>query len=129
MTQHMDIHDRRRFSRIHFDAMCELHTETLNCPVQLIDISLRGALIESMGQPISLKTGDKVRLLIYLANDVLIEMHATLTHIHGQQFGCKAEEMELESVSHLRRLVELNLGNEDQLERELEHMFPAALLK
>lgn len=32
--------------------------------------------------------------------------------------------MGLDSVSHLRRLVELNLGDDMLLERELEAMFP-----
>jgi c-di-GMP-binding flagellar brake protein YcgR len=115
--------DRRRFSRIRFDAGCELHTQQGPFEVQLVDISLRGALIET-ATPLPLDTGEQAELRIYLANDVLISMPGTLTHICGEQYGFKAGDMELDSISHLRRLVELNLGDETLLERELEAMFP-----
>ncbi|WP_027853750.1 PilZ domain-containing protein [Marinobacterium litorale] len=115
--------ERRRFSRIPFDAGCELHTPSGPVEVQLVDISLRGALIES-AKPLSLTEGESVSLHIYLANDVLIEMPGTVKHLDGRQYGFRAGEMDLESVSHLRRLIELNLGDETQLERELEALFP-----
>lgn len=115
--------ERRRFSRIRFDAGCELHTEAGPVEVQLVDISLRGALIESKQQlPLDLK--GEAELHIYLANDILIRMPGSVTHLRDNQYGFRAGDMELESISHLRRLVELNLGDEALLERELEALFP-----
>lgn len=115
--------ERRRFARIRFDAGCELHTSRGTLEVQLVDISLRGALLETSAD-LQLSTGEEVELRIYLANDILIRMPGSLTHVNRQQYGFKAGDMELESISHLRRLVELNLGDDHLLERELEAMLP-----
>ncbi|MBV1787427.1 PilZ domain-containing protein [Marinobacterium sp. D7] len=121
MTTSQD--ERRRFSRIRFDAGCELHTDAGPVEVQLVDISLRGALIES-NRPLALDLKGKAELHIYLASDILIRMPGAVTHLRDNQYGFRAGDMDLESISHLRRLVELNLGDETLLERELEALFP-----
>ncbi len=46
-------------------------------------------------------------------------MDGEVAHVNGRHVGVKADEMELESVEHLRRLVEVNLGDEEELHREL----------
>jgi hypothetical protein len=113
--------ERRRFTRIPFDAECELHSDKGSAVVRLIDISLRGALVES-SRTLPVEMDDAVRLHLYLANDILIEIPAILTHAQPPQYGFTAGEMEIDSITHLRRLVELNLGNEALLERELEQL-------
>ncbi len=116
--------ERRRFTRIPFDAECELHSPNGSAVVQLIDISLRGALVEAAhGLPI--QEGEKASLHLYLANDILITIPAALTHIEAPYYGFTAEEMDIDSITHLRRLVELNLGDESLLERELEQLINA----
>ena len=89
--------------------------------VQLVDISLRGALVES-SHPLPVGMNDHVKLHLYLANDILIEIPAILTHSQPPQYGFTAGEMEIDSITHIRRLVELNLGDEALLERELEQL-------
>jgi hypothetical protein len=113
--------ERRRFTRIPFDAECELHSDKGSAVVQLVDISLRGALVES-NHPLPVGMNDHVKLHLYLANDILIEIPAILTHSQPPQYGFTAGEMEIDSITHLRRLVELNLGDEALLERELEQL-------
>lgn len=115
--------ERRRFTRIPFDAECELHSDKGSAVVQLVDISLRGALVESH-HPLPVEMDDAVKLHLYLANDILIEIPAILTHAQPPQYGFTAGEMEIDSITHLRRLVELNLGDEALLERELEQLLP-----
>lgn len=115
--------ERRRFTRIPFDAECELHSDKGSAVVQLVDISLRGALVES-NRPLPVEMDDAVKLHLYLANDILIEIPAILTHAQPPQYGFTAGEMEIDSITHLRRLVELNLGDEALLERELEQLLP-----
>lgn len=65
--------ERRRFARIRFDAGCELHAPQGRSEVQLVDISLRGALIKS-ATALPLTLGEPVQLQIYLTNDILIRM-------------------------------------------------------
>lgn len=119
----MTEHERRRFTRIHFDANCTLSSEKGEWKVKLADICLKGALTE-VDEDLPLNIGDAVNLVIELDNqDIVIEMPATLNHIMGNHFGFKAESMELSSVSHLRRLVELNIGDPELLERELDRLY------
>ncbi len=113
--------ERRRFTRIPFDAECELHSDKGTAVVQLIDISLRGTLVESQ-RPLPIEPGDEARLHLYLANDILIEIPAILKHAKPPQYGFVAADMEIDSITHLRRLIELNLGDEALLERELEQL-------
>jgi hypothetical protein len=113
--------ERRRFSRIPFPATAhikaykgELH---LNCDV--IDISLKGILI-------SLPVGwqgemhDKYKIDLLLENaQLVINMYASVAHIDHDSVGFLCEHIDLDSISHLKRLVELNLGDEKLLHREL----------
>lgn len=120
-TQHQK--NRRRFTRIHFDAECTVQSSTGTWPVKLIDICLKGALIESHAD-IPLNIGDSVELKIVLDDkDVVIKMPALINHREGNHLGFQAMNMELSSISYLRRLVELNLGDPALLERELVHLY------
>ncbi|WP_293267432.1 PilZ domain-containing protein [Neptunomonas sp.] len=115
--------NRRRFTRINFDADCTLRSSEGEWPVKLIDICLKGALVESHAD-IPLNIGDSVELRIILdGNEVVITMPALINHRESNHFGFQAMNMELSSVSYLRRLVELNLGDPALLERELVHLY------
>lgn len=113
--------DRRRFTRINFDAECEVHYSGGAIVMQLIDISLRGVLLQ-FHHPLPLDIGGEAEINIYLANDVLIRMKTQLNYAEPPNYGFFVTEIDLDSMSHLRRLLELNLGDEGLLERELEQM-------
>ncbi len=113
--------ERRRFQRITFDADCEVQTKACSWPVKLIDISFRGALTSIIITPL-LNVGDNADLVLKLSDDITIRMPVILRHQLGEYLGFEAQNMDIDSISHLRRLVELNLGNEELLERELEHL-------
>ncbi|WP_239995786.1 PilZ domain-containing protein [Nitrincola tibetensis] len=115
------INDRRRFTRIHFDAECEVHFTGKAAVMQLVDISFRGALL-TCNDTLDLSLDEPAELCIYLANDILIKMQVSLSTREHPHYGFVIEEIDIDSMSHLRRLVELNLGDETLLERELEQM-------
>ena len=115
--------NRRRFTRINFDARCTLSAAEKEWQVTLIDICLKGALIECH-HDIALHLGDKVLLKVMLdGSDIVITMPARINHQRDNRFGFQAMSMELDDISHLRRLVELNLGDSVLLERELVHLY------
>ncbi len=122
----MTVHpERRRFTRIQFDAKTELETGNGSWPVQLADISFKGLLLTSAA-PLDLHIGDSAVAVIYLAGDELVmRLPATLTHLHDNHYGFSLKELEIEAMTHLRRLVELNLGDQRLFERELEQLQPA----
>lgn len=110
--------DRRRFKRISFDARTELTQGDKSWPVQLIDLSLKGLLIERpspwLGDPDQSFIVD-----IHLNVDIDVQMEVRLTHDDHNHLGFVCEHIGLDSVTHLRRLIELNLADHDELEREL----------
>ncbi|SFF86884.1 PilZ domain-containing protein [Neptunomonas qingdaonensis] len=115
--------NRRRFTRINFDAQCTLSSAENEWKVTLIDICLKGALIESH-HDIVLSVSDQVALKIMLeGSDIVITMPARINHQLKHRFGFQAMSMELDDISHLRRLVELNLGDSVLLERELVQLY------
>jgi hypothetical protein len=110
--------DRRRFKRIAFNARTELSQGEHRWPVQLIDLSLKGLLIQRP-EPWQ---GDETRPFaadIHLSDDVDVRMDVQLTRKDYGQLGFVCLHIGLESIEHLRRLIELNLGDEEELEREL----------
>ena len=114
--------ERRRFKRIKFDAQTEIVDDEHIWPVHLLDLSFKGSLVE-VDEPVPIEPGTQVTLKIHLAaNDILMELPSTLMHQEGKQLGFHTNNISIESISHLRRLVELNLGDETLLERELEHL-------
>jgi hypothetical protein len=110
--------DRRRFKRIAFDAKTELSQGEQRWKVQLVDLSLKGLLIE---RPDSWTGDPEADFLvdIYLSPDAYVEMEARLTHDDNQQLGFVCTHIGLQSISHLKRLIELNLADPEELDREL----------
>ena len=110
--------DRRRFKRIAFNARTELSQGEHRWSVQLIDLSLKGLLIQRP-EPWQ---GDETQPFaadIHLSDDVDVRMDVQLTRRDYGQLGFVCLHIDLESVEHLRRLIELNVGDPQELEREL----------
>jgi len=110
-------HERRRFQRIPFMAEAELCQGTQRWTVPLHDLSLKGLLV---GRPEGWSTpGAPLQACLRLADDVEVCMTVSLAHEKDGQLGFYCEEIDLDSITHLRRLIELNLGSSELLEREL----------
>jgi hypothetical protein len=115
--------ERRRFTRINFDAKTELKNAESTYSVALVDVSFNGILVKS-DTPLALEIGDQVEATIHLlGDDIAIRTPATLAHRREQEYGFLIENLDIDSLTLLRRLVELNLGDETLLERELDHFF------
>ncbi|CAI8993732.1 Cyclic diguanosine monophosphate-binding protein PA4608 [Pseudomonas sp. IT-P253] len=110
--------DRRRFKRIAFDANTELRQGEFTWPVKLIDLSLKGLLIERPEPWLGDREQD-FSVCIHLADESDINMDVHLTHQDYGQLGFVCRHISLESIECLRRLIELNLGDPKELEREL----------
>lgn len=110
--------ERRRFSRIVFDASTELSQGDRRWQVELQDLSLRGLLVERP-EDLSLHPDEPLQARVYLGFDANVYMEVELAWEREGLIGFTCKHIDLESISHLRRLVELNLGDEALLEREL----------
>jgi hypothetical protein len=110
--------DRRRFKRIEFDAKTELSQGEYIWPVKLIDLSLKGLLVEKP-EPWLGNREHHFCVDVHLTPEVAIKMDVLLTHDDHGQLGFVCKHISLESIERLRRLIELNLGDPQELEREL----------
>ncbi|MBI5042117.1 MAG: FHA domain-containing protein [Gammaproteobacteria bacterium] len=110
--------EQRRFTRIPFDAAAVLTKDGHTWPCELIDLSLKGALV---GQPDNWNghADEDYQLTLTLDDDVRIQMDVSIAHIENKHVGLYCKDIDLDSITHLRRLVELNLGDSNLLEREL----------
>ncbi len=114
--------NRRHFTRILFSIQATLLVEEQEYPVSIHDISLNGALITKPESDVSLK-GKLGMLSFSLAEGgAMVEMHIAVVHESEDETGLQCNAIDIESVTHLRRLVELNLGDENQLNKELSQL-------
>jgi len=117
-TTHDD-QNRRRFHRILFDAPASIVCADKTYQCSIIDISLKGALVS---QPVDWNeaVADKMALEIKLTDDgAQIIMQGEVSHIEDDHIGIQCNQIDIDSISHLRRLAELNLGDTELVEREL----------
>jgi len=112
-------HERRHFVRVGFDAPALLTTATAAFSVHVLDLSLKGALIMVPAQA-ALGQGTLCQLTIPLADTGNhIAMSTDVAHVQGLHTGLLCKGIDLDSVTHLRRLIELQLGDPALLERDL----------
>lgn len=115
----MTEHAPRRFSRIAFHRPAVLDLRVARSECEVLDVCLKGALVE-VGPTLRPRPGDACSLTIRLdGGDAQIRMEGEVAHVNGNRVGVKCDELDLESIQHLRQIVELNMGDEDLLQREL----------
>ncbi|RCU45230.1 MULTISPECIES: PilZ domain-containing protein [Corallincola] len=120
--------EKRRFTRIVFSTPVNIVTGDKSVSTELIDLSLKGALVAEPKDWVYDEDAD-YKLCFHLdGSDVEIEMEVELSHQRAHYLGWNCHHIGIESVSHLKRLIELNVGDEDLLYRELADLsHPPAL--
>lgn len=119
----MSNHDeRRRFQRIAFDAPTELRQGNRRWPVKLLDLSLKGLLIQRP-EPWDADATQDFDAIIHLSDQqTQLRMQVELRHEEPDRLGFVCLHIDLDSMSHLHRLVELNLADSTEMMRELREL-------
>lgn len=113
----------RQYARIPFAAQVVLRVQGQALQVHLLDIALKGALIQT-NTPLPLVLYEKCRLDLPLADDGEgVTMTGAVVHLDRQYVGITCEYMDLTSLTRLRRLIELNTGDVALMDRELSLLF------
>ena len=113
----------RQYSRIPFRADVLLHVRGLSIKVHLVDIALRGALVQT-DTPQTLALHELCRLELPLADSGEgVVMLGKVVHLEQQHIGIASQGMDLTSLTRLRRLIELNTGDSELMDRELSQLF------
>ncbi len=116
--------DRRQFWRSDFEAPALVTVSGHNHAARLIDVSLKGALLEP-DDSWRAQTGQPCHLRLELAPGAVIVMDATVAHVEGRHIGLHCDRIDLDSITHLRQLVEFNAADRSILERDLAHLIQA----
>lgn len=118
--------ERRRFSRINFNGECSL-IETIDgehhqWQSELLDISLKGALVKSP-KLFQYQNDKPIQINLNLqGSDIILEVNGEVCHEENELIGIKFLTLSLDSISHLKRLIELNLADESLMHREISQL-------
>lgn len=120
--------ERRLFARVAFAAGAGLITTQAHLQCQVVDISLKGVLLQlPAGTLVQVGMPCLVRLPLGEGEaGIVIAMAGELAHVEGDHAGVQCRSIDLESITHLRRLIEINLGDPSASERELKALIAAA---
>ncbi|MDH3947943.1 MAG: PilZ domain-containing protein [Gammaproteobacteria bacterium] len=118
--------EQRHFSRIPFDAEVRITDPQDNATysARLLDISLKGALTTQPNASLA-EIGKTYQLELSLTatgNVIRLQMEASIAHRENGRIGFQYQNMDLDTAAHLYRLVELNLGDDKLMERELAEL-------
>ena len=113
----------RRFTRLPFDGTARLFSSTAMWETQVLDLSLRGVLV-ARPEGWDGKVKANFRLELRLAGTAIISMAVTLANVADQLLGFRIEHLDWNSFQHLKRLIELNLGDSESMFLELSALGP-----
>ena len=116
--------DRRRFRRVDFFTGAFLCDANGRVPCDVHDVSLHGALVAVPADYRDVSLMTPLTLEIPLDDETAIRMQVEVAHERENVLGLECVNIDVDSITHLRRLVELNLGDSSLLERELPALQP-----
>ena len=118
--------ERRKFTRVNFTGLCsisvEVKDETKTWQTELFDISLNGALV-STPVDCQVEKGTATQLNLHLeGSDIVLEIAGNISHLKDDLLGIQFLTLSLDSITHLKRLIQLNIGDESSLHREISQL-------
>lgn len=113
--------NRRHYQRIPFIAEVVMSKGGQQWPCGLLDISLKGMLLTP---PSDVKPDMKAvyNVELILGEGAAIHISARISHVKNDHWGVHWENIDLEGLTHLRRLLELNLADPEGMHRELAEL-------
>ncbi|MBU5899398.1 PilZ domain-containing protein, partial [Vibrio cholerae O1] len=89
---------------------------------QLVDVSLQGALLIRPDDWESRDNKEYQPSFVLSGSDIEIKMQVELTHEASKKLGFYCHHIDIDSATHLKRMIELNVGDDELLHRELEQL-------
>ena len=114
--------EHRLFHRIRFVLKTDIEINGKSCEAALVDISLKGALL-TFPHELHPETGLPCQLTMHLdESDIKLIISGEIIHTHENVTGIKFTLIDLDSMIHLRRLLELNTAKPEQVRSELSSL-------
>ncbi len=113
--------EQRHYQRIGFRTEASIITSEATYACHLIDLALQGALFQCEAET-PLAVGQKARLHIYLPDsDISLNFTAEMIHKHERFCGFLFLTEDVDTLVHLRRLLELNIGDTEKTDQEFSN--------
>jgi len=113
--------EKRHYQRVAFDAEVLMEHEGSSWVCHLVDISLKGVLV-IFPDELEVTIGGTYDMEFRLGPDASINMSVKVVHKEDHVTGLEWRDIDLESLTHLRRLLELNMPDPDEMHRELSEL-------
>ena len=113
--------ERRHYNRIPFHAEILMQCGDHEWSCNLLDISLKGMLVEPP-ENIDIDINNPCGMALFLGEDISIHARVNITHSSNGHWGLKWLQIDLSSLQHLRRLLEVNASNPAMLNREISEL-------
>ena len=114
--------ERRRFSRIVYQNQAVLTQGSTQVNALISDLSLHGLLV-TCEQSELLDNDKQVDVDFSLSgSDVSIQLVGNIVGLNNNVIRICIDHIDIESIGHLKRLVELNVGDDELLHRDIEHL-------
>jgi PilZ domain-containing protein len=116
---------QRQFQRIKFAVETDVDINGARHDATLVDISLRGALVAFQDE-LPLTEGLPCQLSVHLdQSSVVLFFAGEIVRSRANLAGIKFTTINIDSMIHLRRLLELNTADPDQVKSELKSFIGA----
>ena len=109
---------KRKFTRINYDTPVILTQGDKEWQTLVIDLSLKGLLVW-LPDDWDANPDELITATMPLGGDAIISMTIRQVHASNDRAGFICETIHEDSVQHIRRLLEMNLGDPNLVEREL----------
>ena len=113
----------RHSHRVNFNCLVEFKTNEYQYVCELVDISIQGALIAACSGATP-QAGTACQLIISLdeSREVQIIMDGYTARKIENRIGIHCESISADSMTHLRKLIEYNLGDVELVNRDFERL-------
>lgn len=119
--------ERRQYSRVPFATTASITQGDRSFITEVIDISLNGLLVATPSN-YHLRSDMPCNVKLQLSDAVTISMQVTLVHSSDQALGFHCTSIDMDSITHLRRLIEANIEDPNASERVLSELVQRAEL-
>lgn len=114
--------ERRRFARVLYRAPALVTQGSTHVATTIQDLSLHGILLSAIDEP-GLDSSQPIHVEFPLPeSDIVIQLTAHIVAMNDSIIRVEIVHIDINSIAHLKRLVELNIGDDSLLYRELEHL-------
>lgn len=109
--------ERRSHGRTPFTAEVFMQSGHQEWSCNLLDISLKGMLVEPP-ENLDIDTNNPCAIALFLSDEVSIHARVAIIRSENGNWGLKLLQIDVDSLQHLRRLIESNTKNPAMLMRE-----------